>query len=322
MKKVKFAIAFLSEKHCKRLEDHIGKIFFDNHKTLTVKKILKPNMNNNVGICLLLSLIIFAGCSTPKNITYFQDLTEDMVLIPNNGELKIKPNDKLSIAVKTIDANLSGLFNLPVVTDRLGENSTTTSTLQGNYKNSTAMASGLSKYTVSPKGTIDFPVLGELKVEGMTRYELAGFIKGELMGRDLAKDPVVTVEFLNMGVSLLGELNHPGLYDLSQDRVSILEAISMAGDLTVLGERENVAVMRETEDGVKTYRIDLTNFKEMSKSPVYYLQQGDVVYVEPNDVKKRQSTINGNNVYSTSFWISVASLLTSVVTTIGVFVLK
>lgn len=270
---------------------------------------------------LVFFMISLVSCKTPKNVTYFQDIAEETINLPNTGEIKIEPNDKLNIIVKTMDPALTALFNLSVSTDRLGDGATVLKT-GNNQIGNTFYSSGIAKYTVSPEGTIDFPVLGEIKVAGMTRSELSGFIKGELVGKDLAKDPIVTVEFVNMGVSLLGEINSPGLYDINQDKVSILEAISMAGDLTILGQRENVAVLREEDGKVKTYRVDLTNFKELAQSPVYYLKQGDVVYVEPNNMKKRETTTNGNNVLSTSFWISVASLLTSVVTTIGVFVVK
>lgn len=288
---------------------------------MNIKKFLSKSLK--LSSLFLASLMIFGSCGTPKNVAYFQDITsEEKILIPSTGEIKIMPNDKLSITVKTMEPSLSALFNLPVVTERFVDNMATNSTASGNMRNNNATSSALSKYTVSPNGTIDFPVLGEIKVEGMTRFELAGFIKGELMGRDLAKDPVVTVEFVNMGVSILGEVKYPGLYDINQDYISIVEALSMAGDLTPTGKRENIAVLRETSDGVKTYRMDLTNFKEMAQSPAYYLQQGDIVYIEPNDMRKRESTTNGNNVYSTGFWISVASLLTSVVTTIGVFILR
>lgn len=268
-----------------------------------------------------LAFILLTGCSAPKNVTYFQDISEESMTLPANGEIKIQPGDKLSIIVKTMDPNLSALFNLSVVSDRVGEGNSM-SQGAGNYKNSENYITGVAKYTVTPTGYIDFPILGDIKVAGMTRSELAGFIKGELMAKELAKDPVVTVEFVNMGISLLGEVNQPGLYGINQDKINILEAISMAGDLTILGQRENVAVIREKDGVVKTYKVDLTNFKELSQSPAYYLQQGDVIYVEPNTNKKRQTTTNGNNLVSTSFWISVASLLTSVVTTIGVFVVK
>ena len=270
----------------------------------------------------VLSVLLFStSCKTPHNVAYFQDTTEDSIVIPNTGEIKIEPNDKLSIVVKTMDPSLSAMFNLASVTDRIGENNIS-SLASGNFSGNSGMTSGISKYTVTPQGTIDFPIIGEIKVAGMTRSELSGFIKGELMGRNLAKDPVVTVEFINLGVSILGEVKNPGLYDLNQDKMTILEAISMAGDLSLQGQRDNIAVLREIDGNVNTYRVDITNFKELAQSPVYYLKQGDVIYVEPNDMLKRQTTTNGNNVYTTGFWISVASLLTSITTTIGVFVLR
>ncbi|MCH5238630.1 MAG: polysaccharide export protein [Muribaculaceae bacterium] len=258
---------------------------------------------------LLLVLLIFTGCGTPKDVSYFQDVNEDLILMPSTGEIKIKPGDQITILVKTMDRDLSSLFNLEVVASRVGEG--------------TGLASsGISKYNVSPQGEIDFPVLGDIKVAGMTRSELAGFIKGELMGRNLAKDPVVSVEFSNLGVSVLGEVNKPGSININNDKITIIEAISQAGDLKIEGKRDNVLVVRDNNGETQTYRVDLTNFKELAQSPVYYLNQGDVVYVEPNDMRKRLSTTNGNNVYSTSFWISVASLLTSITTTVGVFVLR
>ena len=272
-------------------------------------------------MALLTISLILTGCKTPKDVAYFQDLTDNTIIMPSSGEIKIEPNDKLSIVVKTLDPNVSSLFNLPVVAERMGEGSALSSGA-GSLKSAFTTYQGVSKYTVSPQGTIDFPVLGELKVEGMTRNELAGFIKGELMGKDLAKDPVVTVEFINMGISILGAVKIPGQYDINQDKINVLEALAMAGDLTIMGQRSNIAVIREEGNEVKTYRVDLTNFKEMTESPVYYVKQGDIIYVEPNDMVKRQTTTNGNNVLSTSFWISVASLLTSIVTTIGVFVVK
>ena len=273
-------------------------------------------------IVALVTALIFTGCKTPEDVAYFQDISDETIIIPSSGEIRIAPNDKLIILVKTMDPSVSAMFNLATPTDRIGGESTTMSSGAGTLRSTSSVTSGVSKYTVSPEGTIDMPVLGEIKVAGMTRNELSGFIKGELMGRDLAKDPVVTVEFVNMGVSLMGEVMRPGQYDINQDKINILEAISMAGDLTLQGKRENIAVIRENNGEVKTYRVDITNYRELTKSPAYYLQQGDIIYVEPNDMRKRQTTTNGNNVYTTGFWISVASLLTSVVTTVGVFVLR
>lgn len=142
------------------------------------------------------------------------------------------------------------------------------------------------------------------------------------MGRELVKDPTVTVEFVNTGINVMGEVMTPGRYDINRDHLTVLDALSLAGDLTINGRRENVKVLREENGQTKVYTLDLTDLNKLVKSPAYSLQQNDVVYVEPNDFRKRQTTVNGNNALSTGFWISVASLITSAVTTIGVFVNK
>ena len=174
-------------------------------------------------------------------------------------------------------------------------------------KNGGILSALQSKY-----GNIDFPVLGHIHVAGMTREEIALCIKEELISKNLVKDPVVTVEFMNLTVSVLGEVANPGRFNIDKDRLTLLDALSMAGDLTVYGKRENVLVQRE-ENGKKTlYRVNLNSGYDLYASPVYYLQQNDIVYVEPNSVRARQSTVNGNNVRSTSFWLSLASLLTTI----------
>lgn len=273
---------------------------------------MKKRFLHSIYISLLTLVNIWlTGCSTPKNITYFQDL-QDTILTQTAQPVpfKVEPGDKLSIIVKSKDKALSDLFNLPVVTSRIGQASgPSDGIVNRSYLNT---SEGIAYYTVTPEGTIDFPVLGSIKIAGMTRSEVAGFIKGELMGRDLVKDPVVTVEFLTAGVSVLGEVNHPGRYEINRDELSLLDALALAGDLTINGKRENVSVIRKEADGVHTYRINLTKVKDMVKSPAYYLKQGDIVYIEPNNVKKRQTTANGNNFVSAGFWISVASVLTSI----------
>ena len=240
---------------------------------------------------LVLFMIGLTGCRTPKNVTYFQDVTETVLPIPPGNEAKIEPYDKLSIIVKAKETGVSNLFNKTLPHDRIGD--------------------GHSDYFVSKEGTIDFPILGELKVEGMTRTELAAFIKGEIIGKGYVKDVVVTVEFLNLGYSVLGEVNHAGRFGLAKEEMTIVEAIALAGDITLQGKRENIKVIRKEKDGAHTYTVDLTNYAELTKSPAYYLKQDDIIYVEPNNIRKRQTTINGNNVLNLSFWVSVASLLTS-----------
>ena len=146
----------------------------------------------------------------------------------------------------------------------------------------------------------------------MTREDVAAYIKKELVAKDLIKDPVVTVEFMNLTISVIGEVNKPGRYNIDRDHLTVLDALSMAGDLTIFGNRNEILVLRQENNKQHAYAINLNSAEQIYASPVYYLRQGDVVYVEPNDTRKRQSTVNGNNIRSTSFWISIASLLTSV----------
>lgn len=275
---------------------------------MKIKSIFRSAVSALVVACAAVS------CSTPKNIAYFQGTENAEILeIPAavDREIKIQPFDKISIIVTCKDPVLAKMFNLQVATNSTQQRSTLSGTGSEFRDYNVAYSDGIVGYTVSADGTIDFPVLGVLKVEGMTRSELSAFIKGEIIGRGLIKDPVVTVEFLNVGFSVLGEVRNPGRFDLNTDVINILEAISLAGDLNVVGLRENVKVFRKDGDKVRTYVVDLTDAQGLLKSPAYYIKQGDVIYVEPNDIRKRSSIANGNSVTNISFWISVASLLTS-----------
>lgn len=260
--------------------------------------------------CIAATGLMAVSCSTPKDITYFQDMgNETVVALGAERALKLRPGDKLTIVVKSKDPSLSDLFNNTLNTTR---GTTMTNSAGVTTKTYSASPETLAAYTVTPAGEIDFPVLGNLHVAGMTRSELAGFIKGELMGRNLVKDPVVTVEFLNTGIAILGEVRSPGRYEMNTDNLNVLQAIAMAGDLTLSGVRDNVLVIREEGDRMVSYRINLLDAKQVAESPAFYLQQDDVIYVEPNDIRKRSQTVNGNNVLNASFWISVASLAASV----------
>lgn len=261
-----------------------------------------------LSLCLLGLLCV--ACSTPQNVSYFQDLHpgESVSTVDYPAEIRIQSGDQLSILVKSRDPQLTDLFNLPILSSQLGQTSRYANGVNGSYSTSR----GLSGYTVDQQGEIDFPVLGKVSVVGKTRVEIADFLKAELIGQNLVKDPVVTVEYMNLSVSVMGEVTRPGRYAIDRDELNILDAISMAGDLTIYGLRNNIKVLRE-ENGKRTvYGIDLTSADQLYSSPVFNLRQNDVVYVEPNEVRARQSTVNGNNVRSTSFWISLSSLLTSV----------
>lgn len=263
------------------------------------------------GLFAFAALALFS-CKTPEDIAYVQDFNEDVILENiQRKAIRVQPEDKLSIVVHSKDPELAALFNLPVVASNTRNSANPNGT--GSRNRSYLSSDGMSSYTVSPQGTIDFPVLGTLKIGGMTRNEVAAFVKGELIGRNLIKDPTVIVEFLNTGISVMGEVTSPGRYDMNRDNITVLEALSLAGDLSIQGRRDNVKVFREDSDGkMKVYVMDLTNGKKLLESPAYYLKQNDIIYVEPNDFRKRQTTVNGNTALSASFWISVASLLTSV----------
>lgn len=256
---------------------------------------------------LLLLLGIMSSCGSSKEVVYFQDLKpgESEINLPEVQVITVRPEDKISILVNSRDPQLTDLFNLPIISRQLGQSLRSNGITIGT-------AQGVSGYTVDAEGNIDFPVLGKIYVAGMKREEIAAYIKNELVTKNLVKDPVVTVEFMNLCISVLGEVNQPGRYSIDRDKITILDALSMAGDLTIYGQRQKVLVLRQ-EDGIqRVYGVNLTSGEHIYTSPAYYLQQNDVVYVEPNNVRSRQSTVNGNNVRSTSFWISLASLLTSI----------
>lgn len=258
---------------------------------------------------LLFMAWVAVSCSAPSHVTYFQDLRpgESEQKIIAATEIKVRPGDKLSIIVNSRDPQLTQLFNLPYVSQQIGSGSAS-----GSFGSASTSSQGISGYTVDEKGQIDFPVLGKLEIAGKNREEIAAFIKGELLAKDLVKDPVVTVEYMNLCISVLGEVASPGRYSIDRDKVTLLDAISMAGDLTIYGKREKVLVLREENGIQRVYGVNLCSAEYLYTSPVYYLRQNDVVYVEPNNVRARQATVNGNNVRSTSFWISLASLLTTV----------
>ena len=255
----------------------------------------------------LAALCLLAACSTSREVVYFQDLRpgESEQKIDASYELRLRPKDKISIIVNSRDPQLSNLFNLPYVSRQLGQTSAAGSSVGGSSQ-------GVSAYTLDYEGCVDFPVLGRLKLSGKTREEVAAYIKEELVSQNLVKDPVVTVEFVNLSISVLGEVNKPGRYLIERDKPTLLDALSMAGDLTIYGKRDKVLVLRSEEGVQRVYGVDLRSASYLYSSPVYYLQQNDVIYVEPNNVRARQSTVNGNNVRSTSFWLSLASFLTSI----------
>ena len=247
-----------------------------------------------------IALLMVSSCKTPSNISYFQDFynNPDTVINLQNKVITIKPTDKLYIGVKSKDQQISQLFNLT----------------GGNSSSSSNVSKDAYYYTVDGKGNIDFPVLGTVHVANLSREQVAEKIKKALLEASLVKDPVVTVGLSNLHYSVMGEVNHPGQFAIEDEKVTILDAISNAGDLTITGVRDDVMVLRQENGHQKIYKINLCSGKDVFCSPVYYLQQNDVVYVSPNDTKKRTSTVNGNTIQSTGFWLSVSSLAVTILT--------
>ena len=249
-------------------------------------------------ICV--AILALASCSTVKDIAYFQNkIVNEPEAIDKHAGIVIQPKDMLSIVVSSRNPELVAMFNLPVVSYQAGSETVTGSAQQR-----------LMGYVVDNNGQIDFPVLGPLDVAGLTRWELSELIKNRLVKDGLLTDAVVTVEFMNFKVSVIGEVNSPGTFSIQGDKVTVLQAISLARDLTIFGERENVTVIRE-RDGQRTmYEINLCDVS-MFNSPAYYLQQNDVVYVQPSEIKARQSTTDEKALRMTSIFVSGGSLLIS-----------
>ena len=260
---------------------------------------------------LMLAILLLASCSTPSNITYFQDATDEASFVAAQAQqIRLKPMDQISVIVNSRDPQVTAMFNLPYYTTRIGESQTVTS-MAGTNSSLTASGS-ISGYTVDNEGSIDFPIIGKVKVAGLTREQTAEHIKELLIESKQIKDPVVTVEFMNLGFSVLGEVARPGRFKIDQDRFTVLDAIGLAGDLTINGQREDVTLIRHNGEKDLIYKLNLLDINQLYSSPAFYIQQGDIIYVTPNDKRRRESTINGNNVRSTSFWLSLASLATSV----------
>ena len=256
---------------------------------------------------IAVALLMLTSCGAPKGIEYFQDVENGTsIKLLETSVVKVQPNDKLSIVVGSLTPELAMPLNLPYVSTRIGQGSSAANSIYNNNQN------GGLQYSVDEAGNVEMPQLGKIHVAGMTRTQVAEEVKKTIIAQGVLIDPTVVVEFANLAISVLGEVAKPGRYAIDRDVFTIYDAIGAAGDLTIYGKRDAVKVMRVENGEQKVYTVDLCNAASVAQSPVYCLRQGDMVYVAPNDMRARQSTVNGNNVLSTSFWISLASLLTTV----------
>ena len=246
---------------------------------------------------ILVGMIV--SCQSYKKVPYLQD-SEFIVQQEQQEQMydaKIMPKDLLTIVVSCTTPELAIPFNLTVATP-ISINTTN--------KMNTTVQPILQSYLVSNEGMIDFPVLGELKVGGLTKKQAEEMIVSRLKSY-MKEVPIVTVRMVNYKISVIGEVAHPGTFTVNNEKVNLLEALAMAGDMTVYGLRDNVKLIREDANGKQQIITLNLNRAETILSPYYWLQQNDIVYVTPNKAKARNSDI-GN---STSLWFSATSILVS-----------
>ena len=271
-------------------------------------------MKLNRIMAIAATIVMAAACSpkTYQQIDYLQDIDSNSTLaMKENQGILIQPQDQLSIVVSSRNPELSASLNKPVASYQAGSEINT-----NNYGQQRLLG-----YSVDNKGNLDFPILGSIHVAGLTRWQLQEAIRERIIEEGIILDPIVTVEFMNFKISVMGEVNNPGTYAVTGDKITLFGALSLARDLTIYGRRDNVTVIREQNGKRNIYKLDLRD-SEIFNSPAYYLQQNDVVYVYPNSVRAGQSTINENYFKSGSFWISLSSVAVTVANLIITLTLK
>ncbi|SEH62521.1 polysaccharide export outer membrane protein [Xylanibacter ruminicola] len=241
--------------------------------------------------------LLLSSCGTVKNVAYLQN--SDSINFDNSRFLydaRIMPKDQLTISVNTTTSEASIPFNL---------------LLQNEYSQGRTMASGggtLMPYLVDNEGYINYPIIGRLKVGGLTKSECEKMIAEKIRPYMAeTENPIVTVRMSSYSVSVLGEVARPGSFQVSREKITILEALAQAGDLTIYGVRDKVKLIREDATGKKQIVTLNLNDANIVNSPYYYLQQNDVVYVEPNNVKAQNSKVG----QTTTLWFSATSILIS-----------
>lgn len=243
----------------------------------------------SLGMVMIVILVLLSACSTPKDIAYFQDFNPGKsIMVQNPVEIKFRADDEIRIMVSSDKPELSQQFSL-------------------NPKSTTDEG---SRYTIDTEGNIRFPMLGKIHVAGLNRQELQEVIRDEIIAKGLIRDPIVTVDYSNLYVIILGDVG-TGRILIDRDKFTILDAIGSSGDLKITGQRTNVKVIRENYGKKTVYEVNLCSAEDLYASPVYYLQQNDVIYVEMNKKEKRNSTVLGNSTVQPSFWMGLATFIVS-----------
>ena len=244
------------------------------------------------------AVVLLASCKTPKNVAYIQNSDSiDYAKSEYLYDARIMPKDILTITINTVNPEASAPFNLIV-----------RPTLANATSNIPTSGGALQTYLVDNEGCIDFPVVGKLQVGGLTKSMCEKLIHDKIQRyMNAEENPIVTVRMSNYKISVIGEVNRPGMFTVGNEKINIFEALAQAGDLSIYGVRDRVKLIRENAKGRKEIHTINLNDANIVNSPYYYLQQNDVVYVEPNSVKAKNSAIGT----STTIWISVTGALVS-----------
>lgn len=239
-------------------------------------------------------LLWLASCSTSKEIEYFQDIDRVyMEQLNTEYEAIIKKDDRLSIVVSGPDKTVTAPYNLT-----LGEMGMSTSSVSTNPETATL------SYLVDAQGNIEFPTLGTIHVEGMTRNQLVSYLTGRI-GKDV-KNPIVYVAFKNYKITVLGEVRTPGTFVMDSEKISLLQALGRAGDLTLTAKRDGIILLREVDGRQEHYTIDMRK-SDLLNQPYYYLQQNDVIIVPPSSVRVASATT------ATGIWSVLLSSITTAI---------
>lgn len=258
-------------------------------------------------LLFLSTALLLSACGETAQVRYLQDLQDKApVELQEPQQITLKPGDRLQVTVYSRDRELADIFNL-------------TSSANNNNNGGGGNQRGYRYYTVDPNGNIEIPVLGPVHVAGLKRLEIADLVKFKLIQSKLLLDPTVIVEYAGLAFSVLGETGARGRIEIPTDQITILEALALAGDLTIDGKRDNVTVLRMEDGRQNAYTIDLTSTESVYNSPAYYIQQNDLIYVEPNKKRQYQSDVNATYFHSFGFWVSIPSLLVSIITLVAHF---
>lgn len=265
----------------------------------------KRSMKLLTSVLLFFILLTCASCVSQKKMIYLQGadyLQDNPQQIKENFELKIQFDDQLAISISSKDRELIEPFN----------NNTLIGSGSGMNSQYNSQA-GVSYFQVDKDGNIEFPIFGTLKASGLTRMELAKVLENRLISQNYIKDPLVSIKIMSFKVTVLGEVKAPGVQNVTGERLTLLEALGMAGDLLPSARRENIMVIREEDGKRKSYMVDLTSSYDVLNSPCYYLQQNDVVYVEPNSAIRVKGSGTMSTVTSTVGMISMLASLVSII---------